>query len=148
MRIAPSFLVLIITGLISVPTHAAKSYLCVVDQSTGFKFDARQKEWREVSFKADAKYLVIYEQIHKQWAWSVYSFAQRDVPIAVCHFHQGSPKFPIPTKDDHLKCDGFQEIFFLNLNLLKFLHTQYAGYWIDNVSTSTPLIQIGKCVKL
>ena len=36
----------------------AESYICILDMSTGFRFESQGRSWRNAQFKADSKYIV------------------------------------------------------------------------------------------
>jgi hypothetical protein len=134
--------------LASLPALAsAETYVCVVDQATGFYFNRAQKTWQQTSFKVTQKYLVkpnVDASIAGKWV--VVEFG-RSAPTAVCEYDF--------TSTGALRCNGLGGEFVMNRKNLRFLVSYLLGYWTDAIpgeeagtfveGENTPLISLGKC---
>jgi hypothetical protein len=136
-------------GLLASPTFALEKYLCVAEQSTGFKWDG--SNWVIAKFKVDdGKYVV--REVEE------YDFLGDNINYEVLKLGEESPKHhcfrsppdktptnsKFPKPDDRMACGGF--------GLMSFDTLRYQEYWghgyVGNDLRSTPNITVGKCSKI
>lgn len=118
----------------------AQSYLCVADQSTGFRYDASSKSWLNAKFKTDDKFLV-KPSTEEGFKYEVSQFGL-SAPLFSCRNEFNS----VGT----MACFGLFGEFRVNSKTLRFLSTYMVGYYTPNGDTNdnTPHIQIGTCTKM
>ena len=134
---------------LSVTAHAAdatsqpEQYLCVVDQSTGFKYNSQLKTWDATNFTADKKYILSVSRKPGD-AFKITQVGSK-FPVGFCK--QGF------NESELLFCDMIStgEFKFNRVNG-RFLLSHPFGYY--NVGSSkhfqaeegnTPYLSIGKC---
>lgn len=139
---------IIVLLLSALPALAsAESYLCVMDQATGFRFNAAQQIWQQSNFQAGHKYLVKPNTDREiKGKWIVSEFGER-VPFA-----RSEDDF---TSTGALRCEGAFGEFAMNRKSLRFVKTYVWGFWTDAVpgeqgetfveGKNTPHIGIGNC---
>lgn len=129
---------------ISVASAAPTSYLCALDEMTGFSYDKSLKQWHATNFRASKKFILSRSKQQK-FAWEVTEVGST-LPGAACEkdFNESGNIF----------CTGLFELRF-NRNQLRFLYFHAIGYWNDDNSSdlfkegsNTPAIGIGKCSPL
>ena len=135
---------LVMVCLISTAALAEESYLCIAEQSVGFKFDESKKTWSSTIVKTQSKYIVKRSPDSKN-KWDVFQFGD-ELLSAECEKDFN--------KSNNLFCDGI--IYFeMNRNRLRFLSAMHLGY-IDYDNTkdrwkegqNEPNMEIGKCSKI
>lgn len=122
----------------------AESYLCVADNSTGFKYDENSKTWISVPFKTDSKYLV--NKSKKLGSWVIKETGGGTFIQCEKGFNDWG----------FLRCSGmsFNGDFTMNNETLRFQYVYPFGYVVrayneDNKEGSiTPFMEIGKCSPL
>ena len=134
---------------LSIPAQAsAKSWLCIADMGTGFKFEKTTKEWRQVTFKVEKSRFIISATPEKQWAYEVKEFGKSSpYPDATCK--NGFSEY------GYLNCTGLFGSFKFNNKNLRYLATYLAGY-VEIIPGSknmiegddTPSMEIGRCSPL
>jgi hypothetical protein len=139
------------------------SYLCIVDQATGFAFDAVTREWKVTRFTRDLPKLVITRPVHLP----VSDPKSKLLNDAKWIVKLVGSTLPIPNnwcKDDFsvdgsIECDGLDSKFLMNRGGMRFMLVHTLGYWDvgpgivrDSAVSSafveggdTPAIMIGKC---
>src|SRR5688572_25953246 len=104
----------------------SESYLCVADQSTGFKFHKPAKQWRQTQFNTDEKFIIrrpnaddkrLYGANPPKWV--VVRVGSKH-PAAVCN-----EEF---SEVGALLCQGFEDFRFNRKNL-RYISTYTVGYW-------------------
>ena len=138
----------IVLLLAALPALAsAESYLCVEEQTTGFRFDTGTKQWQQSNFRSDRKFLVkpnTDPSLKGKWiVWQSGEF----LPYA-----WSESDF---TSTGALKGEGHFGEFAMNRKSLRFLRTYVWGYWTDAIpgepddrpleEMRTPQIGIGTC---
>ena len=119
-------------------------FLCVADQSTGFKLNGTK--WEETSFITDSKYIVnSVKNLHYEWAWRPFVY-KRDSPGMVCELYEASEY--LDDDADELVCASAIQTFNMNLETQRFFFVYRAGYIDGNDAGDTPHIEIGTCAKL
>jgi hypothetical protein len=129
---------------------SAESYLCIEEQSTGFRFNTAQKTWQQSNFSSNRKYLVkpnTDQSLKGKW---IISEIGEPVPFAWSEYDF--------TSAGALRCEGSFGEFAMNRKSLRFVKTYIYGYWTDAIpgeqngafieGKNTPDISIGKCSPL
>ena len=111
------------------------SYICVVDQMTGFK--ASGDVWHLTNFKPDGKYVVRPAKGDelKQGNWVVSEIGEEYATANCADFNEYGWL---------TQCEGFEEFRF-NRKTLRFLTAYLVGYVGEGAISDTPSIAIGKC---
>lgn len=143
--IAKRHLLCLLTSLsLAAAAHAADSYLCVAELTTGFTYDAGKKAWKSADFRSEKK-LAITRARQKPYAWEAKEVGDSR-PAATCErdFNEAGNLF----------CSGVFDLRF-NKRQLRFLYVYPIGYWSDDSSNpayregeNTPALAIGKCKAL
>lgn len=140
---------MVISALMSA-SALAESYICIEDQSVGFRYDKATDKWEGEIFKAsNTKY--VYSKSSRTGGWEI-KVVGKSYPEAKCDADFN--------KAGLLICaDGFTQ-FRMNKNNGRYLAVSPIGYWSDikklpkNASPidylflegqNTPYIEIGKC---
>ena len=129
----------------------AEQYLCIAEQSSGFRFDETTKSWKSAIFKTDHKYILrnkkegdskFFDAEYKL----VVTEVGFDYPICICT--DDADKY------GHVRCNCFPDGGFkFNKKNLRFLNIFSMGYvnvlpdqnkTTDSTSAS-PNMEIGKC---
>ena len=81
--IAMRHLLCLLTSLsLAAAAHAADSYLCVAELTTGFTYDAGKKSWKSADFRSEKK-LAITRARQKPYAWEAKEVGDSR-PAATC----------------------------------------------------------------
>ena len=81
--IAKRHLLCLLTSLsLAAAAHAADSYLCVAELTTGFTYDAGKKSWKSADFRSEKK-LAITRARQKPYAWEAKEVGDSR-PAATC----------------------------------------------------------------
>jgi hypothetical protein len=134
-----SFLLIGFSGI----AHA-EAYLCVEEQSTGFRFESANKTWHPTNFQPNDKFTVKRNTTAGKTKWVVLE-AGHSLPIFSC-----DEDF---TSAGAMRCESKYGEFNMNKSQLRFLSTYTWGYWNETVpgekggaeGRDTPRIGIGKC---
>lgn len=133
----------------------AESYLCVSDMATGFSYDKAQEVWKETSFKANEKYLVVRPSDTER-------ALVKGQPVEWVVKAMGSDSIEATCEKDFgaagtVMCDGFSLFRFSRLRG-RFLRAHLYGYYAVDPNAAmgsysaegelTPLIEIGKCSRI
>jgi hypothetical protein len=129
--------------LLVLPTAAAAAenpkYLCIADQSNGFKYDKALRAWRPAQFDVEGKRYIV-KQSGNFIRWD--AFGGDPALGSVCMEFQNSGLFT---------CDGMQRITFSNKSL-RYMLVYEIGYVKDSMQAAevgdTPYIEIGTCSPL
>jgi hypothetical protein len=132
--------ILFFTTVFTHPSFAhAEQYICVAEQSTGFKYDEVAKTWISTSFNTRDSYLV-FEPENPRYEFQVKQIGENAV-TASCR--QGFDR------SGHLSCTGFfGDIYFkFNRRNNRFLYVYAHGYFTDHpdIESNMPFMQIGTC---
>ncbi|HUT72003.1 MAG TPA: hypothetical protein VMW89_15145 [Desulfatiglandales bacterium] len=122
--------------------HAEEKYICVCENSVGFKYNASSRTWENVRFQADNKY-IISKSNEKDCAFKVTGFDQ--YTEFTCKGGVDDSGF--------LYCEAIKEgEFRFNKKNGRFLRTHLLGYievtpesCLTDEKTLTPFIEIGVC---
>jgi hypothetical protein len=132
----------VFTGLIwCIPALAQEQFLCIPDQSTGFRFsDGR---WARVGFRTEEKYLVRRakeDEARLPAKWVVIEVGN-DFPMTWCEDDFGD--------GDWLYWDGGLTTWRMSKKTLRFMAVYLYGY-VDGKDNNdnTPALYIGKCSAL
>ncbi len=134
----------------------AESYLCIAEQSTGFKYSKQSKEWSATVFSTDNKYVirtttkddVIIADMYKGANYIVHQLGE-SFPIFFCRGFN---------EHKNMDCRGFgNHSLWFNSNTLRFQVVDEDGYVRPTIKAlgtelkegdSTPHLEIGKCSKI
>ncbi len=127
---------------------SAEQYLCVVEKTTGFKYNKASKSWESVNFTAGTKYIISKDDTKLPVDYSRFKFTVKEMgdkhPLYWCEDDFGL---------DILSCTGPGDFRF-NRENGRFVLAFTAGYynvgieWIIEITdenSDTPLMSIGKC---
>jgi hypothetical protein len=148
-----------VTPALAVPPPAGP-FLCIVEQATGFAFDAKARTWRPTIFGAGDKFIVkriknnSYEPSPGitralQGAWAIWEFGVDLAPHSVC-----AQDF---NELGYLFCTGPLNSFNFNVSNHRFITTFSAGYIqgafneppvVNPEGSDTPYVSIGTCSAL
>ena len=117
-------------------------YLCVPDNSTGFKYNKNSKTWEQANFSTNDKYIVTQSD-DKRCAFKVTRFGDTS-RISCCE--QGF------NESGCLHCEGMITFYFNKKNgtyllphVLGYFSVLPGGFFETDEKSDTPYIQIGKC---
>jgi len=146
--------VLILMGLVS-PSYgqdAARTdekterYLCIGEQTAGFKYNQRRQEWLATIFKADKKYII--REANKKEENMLF---QNNKYVVVEHGGEVLDIFYCEdySESGYLECTGWGGIGnFLFYNKSLHFMVRFYGTYLPNIideGGDTPYMQIGKC---
>lgn len=127
---------------------AAESWLCIADQSTGFKFNGLTKRWESANFNVKDVRYIVKETPGSSSAWEVRQFGDQGLlPDAWCSKTFNDAGF--------LHCTGLGGSFTLNRNTGRFQNYFQGSFLSFNPNSTnalfrtdggdTPFIELGKC---
>lgn len=121
-------------------TPDAASYLCAIDQTTGFKPDAGSSRWQSTTFRSDEK--IIVSRTTKQPEKFEVKQLGSSLPSATCR----------EMASGLLDCDGLGTNYLINLKTMRYMSVFANGYWNDDPENmmlkpgaNTPSMGIGRC---
>lgn len=137
--------VLVVSAL--APSSAlAASWLCVADQSTGFKFDSYTKKWNVTRFDVSEKRYTIVFRDDEKYPYTVREFGELNSLPMLCE------DFAAET---FLHCRGIAGTFRFNQRTLRYIHSYEVGYinptpGLNDMKegADTPFMEIGRCSKI
>jgi hypothetical protein len=144
-------IVILFLFLLLIPFESiAEQYLCIAEQTSGFRYDETIKSWKSATFKTDSKYILRNKKEGEK-------FFDAEYKLVVTFFGSNSP-ICICTDDaneyGYVHCNCFPDGGFrFNKNNLRFLFIHSMGYVnvlpeqnkkTDSTSDE-PIMQIGKC---
>jgi len=122
-----------------------KSYLCMADQATGFRFDKTTKKWSAANFNVSNDKYIVARSKDASYTWVVTKVGD-DQPLFYC-------KDDIGEVDQFLLCNLFDPSFHFDVKTLRFTAIRVHGYIVPsgngrNEGDAEPLMEIGKCAPL
>jgi hypothetical protein len=149
--IKPVLLFVAVSLVVAFPivSFAVDAYMCLPQNTTGFKYDKNIADWKVNNFENRDKYIVSKSKL-SGYGWKVTKY-MKTAPIYVCEegFNNAG----------YLFCEETGE-FRMNKHNLRYIRTYILGYYNLNVKddngtvktegegSSTPFIEIGKCSPL
>ncbi|WP_334375140.1 hypothetical protein [Bradyrhizobium sp. AZCC 1719] len=127
---------LLIIGMVG-PVSAAETYVCIGEQSTGFKWNG--SAWERAGFHAD-KFVISQGETKSDYVVKQPGsnrIAHRCERAAI-----GAMAAP------QMACGGLAYNFIFNFETLRFQEFHGLGYVEGDSPGNTPYIMIGKCTKL
>jgi hypothetical protein len=132
--------------IVSGPAFAATEYLCVAEQSTGFKYDKSTKAWRQAKLNKTQRYKIrrprLEDFLTEPMAWAV---VQNNDPVA---------RFGCKNEINYgfLDCSGPGTAqYMFNFRTMRYTSAFLYGYVNSGLPKSpderaeTPYIEIGTC---
>ncbi|MBI2724925.1 MAG: hypothetical protein HYX42_01615 [Polaromonas sp.] len=123
---------------VQVKAQTAENYLCIPDQSTGFRFDTTSNTWQTAQFNVkNSKYLLSKKAA--KWQWKEFS----KTSSTECSGDFNEYGF--------LRCDHMERII-VNRDSLRFQIIYPIGYVVSksvkDQNQDNPSIEIGRCSAL
>ena len=118
-------------GSVAQADAATATFLCVADQSTGFKWNG--SEWQDARLHSDEKYTVT-------WNGSRFVFTAAGEP---------NPEYECESTYLHVVCENKSSRMSFNGETLRFAHYSTLGYtegWDGD--DLTPSVTFGRCTRL
>lgn len=130
------------------------SWLCVIDQSTGFAYSKNLRKWTTTNFSDRDKYLISPIPGNANYKYKITKLGEEAVngvtiPQALCKdgFSNNTP---------FLHCSGIYGTFSFNKQMGRIIHSSTMGYFnvatgtnnITDETSDTPFIEIGTCSPL
>jgi hypothetical protein len=128
-----TFLAMLLVSATAGHASAAETYVCVGEQSTGFKWSG--SEWQRAGFLPD-KFVVSKTETQSEY---IVKQPGSDRIVHRCRAEAGSRQ---------MFCGGPAYNFAFNFESLRFQEYHGTGYIQGDSFGSTPYIMIGKCTKL
>jgi hypothetical protein len=137
-----------VAALMSPTALRAETWLCIVENATGFSFDSRTKKWEPMHFNVDNRRYVVKKTTDTKHPWEVRKFGpQSSLADAWCEEGFNEAGF--------LHCSGLGGKFVLNRHTGRFQAYFTGSYVSFNPKSSyeifrsdggdTPFIAIGNC---
>jgi hypothetical protein len=132
----------LIVSVMAVPVSAAETYVCVGEQSTGFKWSG--SAWERAGFLANEKFVISQGETQ-----SDYVVKQTGSDKIVHYCQRNALALPGGTlAGPEMICGGLAYNFTFNFETLRFQQFHGIGYTAGDFPGNTPYIMIGKCTKL
>lgn len=141
----------VLAVLLTAPSMAdtSEQYLCTADLTVGFFYNTVSKKWDMGNFKADAKYVVSRRGAQEaESAFLVWDIGDDELYRASCRSEFNKYGFLFCNMGDG------GEFKFNRING-RYLATYTSGYFnvvpgnkLTDASSSTPIIEIGRCSRL
>ncbi|MET3970828.1 hypothetical protein [Bradyrhizobium sp. S3.9.1] len=133
----------LIVSVMAVPVSAAETYVCVGEQSTGFKRNG--SAWERAGFHANEKFVISQGETQKDY---VVKQTGSDKIVHSCTRNALTMPDGKSFLWPDMICGGLAYNFAFNFETLRFQQFYGIGYIAGDVSSDTPYIMIGKCTKL